>query len=526
MWTSTGNLFRLSQAGTFTNLYAFHSYTPTNFLLRASGDMVVTLPLGTELPTTGTRSTGDVIFSVTPEGAGTPLYVLNPATEGRAIVAFTQDSAGNLFGAAQSGGPGGNGDGTIFRLGVSGDFSVMHSFSTYAQSAWQGALPSSLVAATDGSVYGTTWTGGAKFNGVVFRITPSGAYSVLHAIGDIATDGARPRLLVQAAPRTFYGIAGAYGVQGSPTQSLGLVFKLVVPVQDDTSGKGKSSLVASGANALTIGAMEAPLRTTTVAEGYYPAAVADMDGDGIADIIWTSARHDLYVWLGEPAGFTPLYIGTYPEGWRVAGSGDINGDGKDDLIWMNDQAHQFAYWLMDGAERTGYAIIDIAPGYYPAAVGDFNGDGLADILWTSVNHDLYLWQSTGKGFTAKYMTTFPAGWKIAGRGDLDGDGKVDIIWESGDGSSWGYWLMDGAAIRSVVPLPHPASLLGFHIGATGDYDGDGLADIVWVNGASTVLWNNLGVCTEARGCEFTASGTASLPVGQHLFNSGIPASMP
>ena len=259
-----------------------------------------------------------------------------------------------------------------------------------------------------------------------------------------------------------------------------------------------------------------------IANGYYLAAVGDLDGDGIADLVWTSQNHDLYVWFGGVNGFQPRYAGTYPSGWTLVGAGDINGDGKDDLIWMNDQTHQMAYWLMDGANRIGSRIFDITPGYHPVALGDFDGNGKLDIMWTSAKNDLYVWLGDGAGFSSRYITTYPAGWRISGRGDLDGDGRDDLIWSTADNKHWGYWLMNGASITKSVSFAVPAELNGYAIAATSDYNGDGLADLVWTNGLNAVSWSNQGQCSAIASCTFSAGTTLQIPFNQIIFNSGIP----
>jgi uncharacterized repeat protein (TIGR03803 family) len=519
--TSNSNLFRFDYSnGVVSNLFSFQSYSPTNFVLGAGDNMYVTLPKGVVLPGAVTGSTGDVIYQVTKGGAGSVIHVLDPATEGQGIDELVGDGQGNLYGAALTGGVLGDGDGTVFKVSAMGEFSVLHSFSSFVGASQQGFWPNSLVAGSDGNVYGMTRLGGVPSapNGTLFRVTPSGAYSVLHVFGAPQVEGGNARSLIQAGPRSFYGI-----VDGGPTTS-GAIFKLVVPIQDDIYGVGKSSLLMSGPGALSVGTTANIGAPMSIANGYYPVAVGDLNGDGIADIVWTSQNHDLYVWFGGVNGFQSKYVGTYPAGWTVVGAGDINGDGKDDLIWMNDQMHQFAYWLMDGSSRIGSRIFNITPGYRPAALGDFDGNGKLDIMWTSASNDLYVWLGDGAGFSSKYMTTYPAGWRISGRGDLDGDGRDDLIWSTADNQHWGYWLLNGASIIKVDSFSVPAELNGYTVAATSDYNGDGLADIVWTNGANVVPWSNQGQCSATVSCTFSAGTTLQVPSNQTIFNSGIPTS--
>ena len=68
------------------------------------------------------------------------------------------------------------GRGTVFRMTPSGVFTVLHAFT----GGTDGASPqAALVQATDGNLYGTST--GSQFNGTVFQITLSGVFTVLHA---------------------------------------------------------------------------------------------------------------------------------------------------------------------------------------------------------------------------------------------------------------------------------------------------------------------------------------------------------
>jgi uncharacterized repeat protein (TIGR03803 family) len=67
--------------------------------------------------------------------------------------------------------------GVIFRMTPQGVVTVLHSFS-----GPDGNYPrASMVAASDGNLYGTTEIGGTNNEGVLFRISPStGVYAVVH----------------------------------------------------------------------------------------------------------------------------------------------------------------------------------------------------------------------------------------------------------------------------------------------------------------------------------------------------------
>ena len=98
--------------------------------------------------------------------------------------------------------------------GAQSQFDVLHAFAPKAGASNPRA---SLIQATDGNFYGTT-SGGVSGLGTVFRMTPSGAVTVLHAFTGRPTDGANPMAaLIEAADGTFYGTTSAGGASNNGT---------------------------------------------------------------------------------------------------------------------------------------------------------------------------------------------------------------------------------------------------------------------------------------------------------------------
>lgn len=138
-----------------------------------------------------------------------------------------------------------------------------------------------------------------------------------------------------------------------------------------------------------------------ITRGYFVGATGDFNGDGYADLMFTSAARDLWLWTNDRNGhFVSKRIGSYPDAWQLVGAGDINGDGFDDLLWENPSGCSFAYWLMKAGKRIGSKTIAIACGYYPMGIGYYAPTNRLSILWTSRAHDLYVWDSTGSDFKA------------------------------------------------------------------------------------------------------------------------------
>src|SRR5262245_58815183 len=76
-------------------------------------------------------------------------------------------------------------------------------------------------------------------------------------------------------------------------------------------------------------------------------------------------------------------------------------------------------------------------------------------------------------------------WSIAGTGDLDGDGKSDILWVNGTSGQVVIWLVNGT---SVVGGGSPGLAASpWTIAETGDFNGDNKSDILWYNSTSGLL---------------------------------------
>src|SRR4029077_9753895 len=116
--------------------------------------------------------------------------------------ALVQGSDGNFYGTTAFGGA--HFKGTVFKIDATGNLTTLHSFSG---SPSEGSNPiAALVQDTDGNFYGTTASGGAHFQGTVFRITPAGGVTVLHSFSGSPSEGSVPFAgLVQGSDGNFYG---------------------------------------------------------------------------------------------------------------------------------------------------------------------------------------------------------------------------------------------------------------------------------------------------------------------------------
>jgi uncharacterized repeat protein (TIGR03803 family) len=118
---------------------------------------------------------------------------------------------GTLYGTTQTGGgtgcEGGVGCGTVFKVTPKGVESVLYSF----QGGSDGALPLGDLINVLGTLYGTTYGGGATGTGcanggcgTVFKVTLKGVESVLHSFQG-GSDGANPNAGLVNVGGTLYG---------------------------------------------------------------------------------------------------------------------------------------------------------------------------------------------------------------------------------------------------------------------------------------------------------------------------------
>lgn len=83
------------------------------------------------------------------------------------------DTAGNLYGATRSAGPGKNASGTVFELTSDGGSWTLTTLHTFGQTKSDGAMPENgLIRDSSGKLYGTTYQGGFSGGGSVYEVTP------------------------------------------------------------------------------------------------------------------------------------------------------------------------------------------------------------------------------------------------------------------------------------------------------------------------------------------------------------------
>lgn len=281
----------------------------------------------------------------------------------------------------------------------------------------------------------------------------------------------------------------------------------------------------------------------------YSPIIGDFNRDGRADIWWyagvcgsknvAEARYSKSTqWFSSPVDgeFTKKagpakynYLGSDDSYYEYKPSlADINGDGRPDFIWYQGEVASQAIWTanQDGSIVEGglNASFNGSPSdifmrlpflngqvFKRTSTLDFNGDGFSDII---------LKRSGTEGFTALLIGDGKNNFQqIAGidtsvseyspiYADLNGDGQTDILWDNQDdyNRSKGYrnlWLSKGDGTFNKVGNAGGQDgtlATSHHRPYPADFDGDGLADILWDveyddaarSAGERVLWLNRG----------------------------------
>jgi hypothetical protein len=194
---------------------------------------------------------------------------------------------------------------------------------------------------------------------------------------------------------------------------------------------------------------------TYATDAFEPIAVADVNGDGFGDLV---SQHEgsVVVHPGRAdATFgtsVSSFAGTYDSalldgvGHFAIDVADVTGDGRADLVTGTDTGTAYVFpgqasGAFGSAVPSFNGTLQLAfldgSDFEPIAVADVNGDGRADLISAHTEGTVYVYPGKGDGtFTSRaesFHGTMPTslfggiGFEIISAGDVTGDGRADLI---------------------------------------------------------------------------------------------------
>lgn len=288
--------------------------------------------------------------------------------------------------------------------------------------------------------------------------------------------------------------------------------------------------------------------------------IADLDGDGVQDIITSGASTAFtgafitFRNLSTPGSFAfeapELWTGLQDDS-PIIDVVDVDGDGRPDLMGCEGSAISAVtsyFWITQNISTPGnieFAAsrnfdFDLFSAVSGAYSGDLNGDGKPEIVVkTDFSNNLWLFENQsspgrialGTPFILDVPGTVYGGVNFF---DLNEDGKTDLIWKAGSSVYVRTNSSTGGALKaedfaSGIQLSGDLGLYG-GVGLA-DINGDGKADLITSDDADAGVYENVysggAFTTEAFIPAYRFQGLSNstyptTPVGQDLNGDGKP----
>jgi hypothetical protein len=233
-------------------------------------------------------------------------------------------------------------------------------------------------------------------------------------------------------------------------------------------------------------------------------AIIDFSGHGPLDLVVSNNfTFDVSVLRGDGNGnfSAPRAFVADHQPLAVA-TGQFDSDGIPDVVTANVGGQlESAAVLLGRSDGTLTGVENVIPPQPTGATtaGDVDNDGLPDLIATSGNEVLtYLANPTG-GFAASPEILQSAGDAIGvGRGDFNGDGLLDIVALNQAAMNVSVFLgraQGGFSTKADYAIGSGASAL-----AVGDWNGDGLSDLAVTFSSRQCSTTTTTTCSSNAGC--------------------------
>jgi serralysin len=235
-----------------------------------------------------------------------------------------------------------------------------------------------------------------------------------------------------------------------------------------------------------------------VDSGWRIGAADDFNGDGAADLLWRNADGVFSIWSSTGQGFAANTVvdGSVSKDWLLAATGDFDNDGKTDLLWRSASGGVITEWRSTGTgfDRNVAVQGGVDPALTLVGTGNFDSDGKDELIWRGGDGAFQIWAVSGSTFSVVATeASVPSDWSLAALGDFNGDGRDDIIWRHANGtfSEWQAGAVAGQFHQNVYVDSTVGT--GWSLESTGDFNGDGLDDLLWRDqGGTFAIWQSTG----------------------------------
>jgi len=230
-------------------------------------------------------------------------------------------------------------------------------------------------------------------------------------------------------------------------------------------------------------------RATVTLGNWTTRPAIDLNGDGIGDTIWrktdtTGATVGYVGWIYDAAGNVVSKRGLAKGGeWVLETAAYFTTGPVTDFVWRNTSTNATVMWIMkaDGSTaKQKYVGGKDSPEWQVETSGDYDGNGSTDLIWrnsTNDAHSMWLmneWRVTSQGLIGG-SSTFRL---VATAADYDAndDGCIDLIWRNTTSDGYVVHLMQGTAQIGAFAVTDGT---GWDLVATGNYDSNGIGDLLW-----------------------------------------------